>query len=203
MQPLGHRRDSNAHYLLILASVISLLPLFIETSYHFLILNIIGLNTIVVVGLNLLVGSAGQISMGHAAFYGMGAYVSAILTTNIDLSVWCPSWLPEWSVPWMIILLAMLFTGAVAYVIGIPTLKLKGNYLVMATLGLNIIFEIVLVEWDSLTGGGNGTVGVPRLAVGTFLFNSDFRFYFLIWGFMSTSLPPKLSTPRILRPRVK
>jgi len=182
MQPLGHRRDSNAHYLLILASVISLLPLFIETSYHFLILNIIGLNTIVVVGLNLLVGSAGQISMGHAAFYGMGAYVSAILTTNIDLSVWCPSWLPEWSVPWMIILLAMLFTGAVAYVIGIPTLKLKGNYLVMATLGLNIIFEIVLVEWDSLTGGGNGTVGVPRLAVGTFLFNSDLRFYFLIWG---------------------
>ena len=142
----------------------------------------------VVVGLNLLIGYAGQISMGHAAFYGMGAYLSAILTSTIDLSTWFPSWFPEWSIPWLTILVAMLFTGSVAYLIGIPTLKLKGNYLVMATLGLNMIFEIMLIEWDSVTGGANGMAGVPYLAVGNFLFNSDLRFYCLVWSLGLLSL---------------
>jgi branched-chain amino acid transport system permease protein len=193
MEFMGLKRDSNTLYLFILAALLLVVPFFIESSYHFLILNIIGLNTIVVVGLNLLIGYAGQISMGHAAFYGMGAYLSAIVTTSIDLSVWYPSWLPQWPVPWIIIFLAMLFTGVVAYMVGVPTLRLKGNYLVMATLGLNIIFEIVLVEWDSLTGGANGTVGVPPLAIGTFLFNSDLRFYFLIWGVSLLALMVSLS----------
>lgn len=182
MQPLGVNRNTNIICLLILAFVLALLPFFISTSYYFLILNVIGLNTMVVVGLNLLTGYAGQISMGHAAFYGMGAYLSAVLTTNVDLSIWYPSWFPEWFMPWIIILVAMLFTGAIAYLIGIPTLKLKGNYLVMATLGLNIILEIVLVEWDSVTGGANGMAGVPHLAIGDFLFNSDLKFYGLIWS---------------------
>lgn len=182
MQPFGFNRNTNILYLLILAFIVVFLPFFIKTSYHFLILNVIGLNTMMVVGLNLLIGYAGQISMGHAAFFGVGAYVSAILTTNVGLSTWFLAWLPEWFIPWIIILLAIPFTGAVAYLIGIPTLKLKGNYLVMATLGLNIIFEIVLVEWDSVTGGANGMAGVPYLAVGDFLFNSDLKSYCLIWS---------------------
>jgi branched-chain amino acid transport system permease protein len=110
------------------------------------------------------------------------------LTTNVGPFTGFLSWLPEWFIPWIIILLAMLFTGAVAYLIGIPTLKLKGNYLVMATLGLNIIFEIVLVEWDSVTGGANGMSGVPYFAVGDFFFNSDLRFYYLIWSFTLLTL---------------
>ena len=182
MQPFGFKRNANVLCLLILAFLLVLLPFFIKTSYYFLILNIIGLNTMVVVGLNLLIGYAGQISMGHAAFYGMGAYLSAVLTTHVVMSTWHPPWFPEWSIPWITIVLAMLFTGAVAYLIGIPTLKLQGNYLVMATLGFNIIFEIVLVEWDSVTGGANGTAGVPYLAVGDFLFNSDLKLYCLVWS---------------------
>lgn len=188
MQALGFKTNTNAVHLLILAFILACLPFFIKSSYYFLILNVIGLNTMVVVGLNLLIGYAGQISMGHAAFYGMGAYLSAILTSTIDLSTWFPSWFPEWSIPWLTILVAMLFTGSVAYLIGIPTLKLKGNYLVMATLGLNMIFEIMLVEWDSVTGGANGMAGVPYLAVGNFLFNSDLRFYCLVWSLGLLSL---------------
>ena len=181
MQRVQPRKNANILYLFILAVVLALLPFFIKNSYYFLILNIIGLNTMVVIGLNLLIGYAGQISLGHAAFYGMGAYFSAIVTKSVAPSIWCPSWLPEWFMPWIIIVLAMLFTGAVAYLIGIPTLKLKGNYLVMATLGLNIIFEIVLVEWDAITGGANGMAGVPHLALGSFIINSDLEFYCLIW----------------------
>jgi len=180
-------------YLMVLALVIAILPLFIETSYYLLVLNVIGLNTMVVVGLNLLVGYAGQISMGHAAFYGMGAYVSAVATTNMNLCPWSFPWLPGWSLPWVIIVAAMLLTGAVAYLIGIPTLKLKGNYLVMATLGLNIIFEIVLVEWDSVTGGANGMAGIPCLTVGGLRFDSDLKFYFLIWGLCLVALLAALS----------
>ncbi|MDY6953552.1 MAG: branched-chain amino acid ABC transporter permease, partial [Thermodesulfobacteriota bacterium] len=180
-------------YVMVLVLVLAILPLFMETSYCLLVLNVIGLNTMVVVGLNLLVGYAGQISMGHAAFYGMGAYVSAVATTNMDLYAWSFPWLPGWSLPWLIIVVAMLLTGAVAYLIGIPTLRLKGNYLVMATLGLNIIFEIVLVEWDSLTGGANGMAGIPHLEVGGFQFDSDLKFYFLIWGLSLVALLASLS----------
>ncbi|MDY6989829.1 MAG: branched-chain amino acid ABC transporter permease [Thermodesulfobacteriota bacterium] len=180
-------------YLMVLVLVLAILPCFMETSYYLLVLNVIGLNTMVAVGLNLLVGYAGQISMGHAAFYGMGAYVSAVLTTNMDLCPWSFSWFPEWSLPWLIIVVAMVLTGAVAYLIGIPTLKLKGNYLVMATLGLNIIFEILLVEWDSVTGGANGMAGIPHLTVGGFRFDSDLKFYFLIWGLTLFALLASLS----------
>jgi branched-chain amino acid transport system permease protein len=169
-------------WLLILGSTLLFLSFFIKTSYHFLILNIIGLNAMIAVGLNLLVGYAGQISMGHAAFFGIGAYVSAIVTTKIDLYPVYFSWLPEWFLPWVIVVLAMLCTGLIAYLVGIPTMKLKGNYLVMATLGFNIILEIVLVEWDSLTGGSNGMTGVHPLRIGSFSFDSDIKFYYLIWG---------------------
>lgn len=182
MHPFGFKRDKNILYLLILAFILVFLPFFIKTGYYFLILNIIGLNTMVVVGLNLLVGYAGQVSLGHAAFYGMGAYFSAILTINLDPSAWYLSWIPEWTVAWVIILLGMCFTGTVACLIGVPTQKLRGNYLVMATLGFNLIVMIVLLEWYSVTGGANGLAGVPYLAVGDFLFNSDLKFYYLIWG---------------------
>jgi branched-chain amino acid transport system permease protein len=157
--------------LLSLAAVIAVIPLFVESTYFLLILNMVGLNTIVVLGLNLLIGYAGQISLGHGAFYGLGAYFSGGLTATYGVS------------PWISMVLAMVCTGLVAWVIGIPTLKLKGHYLVMATLGFNIIVSILLVEWDSITGGPNGLPGIPYLAIGDFVFDSDRRLYYLIWAF--------------------
>ena len=118
-----------------LAIIIILIPFFVESKYYFIVLNVIGLNAIVVVGLNLLIGFAGQISLGHAAFYGFGSYFSAILTVNYGFPLW----------PAMI--LGMLATGAVAYLVGYPSLKLKGHYLVMATLGFSIIVYILMGEY--------------------------------------------------------
>jgi len=169
--------------LLILSSVLVLVSFFIKNSYYLLILNLIGLNTMMVIGLNLFIGYAGQISLGHAAFYGLGAYLSAIVNTHFNLSLIFPFWFPQWCITWIVIFLAMFCTGVVAYLVGVPTMKLKGNYLVMATLGFNIIFELVLVEWHSLTGGSNGMAGVPYLAVGNFFLNSDIRYYYFIWSF--------------------
>jgi branched-chain amino acid transport system permease protein len=78
--------------------------------------------------------------------------------------------------------MAMIITGMVAYVIGIPTLKLEGHYLVMATLGFNVIIYIVMIQLDSVTGGPSGFAGIPRLKIGTLAFDSDRKIYYLLWA---------------------
>jgi branched-chain amino acid transport system permease protein len=158
------------------ALAIFLLPFLLQNNYHLMVLNVAALHIIVVIGLTLLMGYAGQISLGHAAFFGLGAYLSAIFTASLSIPVW----------PAMA--LAMLLTGLVAYTIGIPTLKLEGHYLVMATLGFNVIIYILLVQLDSVTGGPSGFAGIPRLALGGFVFDSDRKMYYLLWGFSVVSL---------------
>ncbi len=160
----------NKTYLLFYALAIGLLPLAIQNSYHLMVLNIAALNIIIVIGLTLLLGYAGQISLGHAAFFGLGAYLSAILTTTYGMPLW-PT-----------VVLAMILTGLIAYLLGIPTLKLEGHYLVMATLGFNVIIYIVMVQLDSVTGGPSGFAGIPRLAVGSWVFDSDLKIYYLLWA---------------------
>ena len=159
----------NKTYLLLYALAIGFLPLALTNNYHLMVLNIAALNIIIVIGLTLLLGYAGQISLGHAAFFGLGAYLSAIFTTTCGMPLW-PT-----------LVLAMILTGLIAYVIGIPTLKLEGHYLVMATLGFNVIIYIVMVQLDSVTGGPSGFAGIPRLAIGSWVFDSDLKTYYLLW----------------------
>ncbi len=155
-----------------LAVIIIILPLFVESKYYLIVLNVIGLNTIVVVGLNLLIGFAGQISLGHAAFYGLGSYFSGVLTVNYGFPLW----------PAMLV--GMLATGAVAYLIGYPSLKLRGHYLVMATLGFGIIINILMGELEQFTGGHDGLMGIPPLTMGGLAFDNDLKNFYLIWSFV-------------------
>ena len=159
-----------------LALTIILIPFFVESKYYFIVLNVIGLNTIVVVGLNLLIGFAGQISLGHAAFYGLGSYFSGILTVNYGFPLW----------PAMII--GMLATGSIAYLVGYPSLKLKGHYLVMATLGFSIIVYILMGELEYFTGGHDGLIGIPPLSIGGVEFDTDLKNFYLIWAFVFVSM---------------
>ena len=155
-----------------LALVIIILPFFVKNRYYYIVLNVIGLNAIVVVGLNLLIGFAGQISLGHAAFYGLGSYFSGILTVNYGFPLW-----PAMAV-------GMLATGAVAFLIGYPALKLRGHYLVMATLGFAIIINILMGQLGQFTGGHDGLTGIPALAIGNLTFDSDLKNFYLIWTFV-------------------
>jgi len=175
--------------LLILASFIIVLPLLVPNPYYLNVANIIGLNTMIAVGLNLLIGYAGQISLGHAAFYGLGAYLSGVLTVTYNVS------------PWLGIVIALVATGCVALLIGIPTLKLHGHYLVMATLGFNLIVNIIMIQWDSVTGGPSGFPGIPNLAIGPWVFDSDKKMYYLIWfcAFISIVLALNLVNSRVGR----
>jgi branched-chain amino acid transport system permease protein len=141
----------------------------VAKGYYLLVLNIVAINCLVVLGLNLLIGFAGQISLGHASFFGMGAYLSAILTTMYQLP------------PWPVVFLVMFITALVAYALGIPTLRLEGHYLVMATLGFNIIVYILMVQLEYFTGGPSGFSGIPPLRLGTLVFQTDLGFYYLIW----------------------
>ncbi|MBS3907254.1 MAG: branched-chain amino acid ABC transporter permease [Syntrophaceae bacterium] len=170
MAPFTRKKETL--FLIIFALAIILIPLFVKNKYHFMVMNIVGLNTIVVIGLNLLIGFTGQISLGHAAFYGMGAYLSAIFTATFGFP------------PWPTIVLAMIITGMVAYFVGYPSLKLKGHYLVMATLGFSIIVHIFMVELDRITGGPSGFPGIPHLSIGAFVFDNDFKNFYLIWTFV-------------------
>jgi len=142
----------------------------------------IGILTIVLVGLNLLMGYAGQISLGQAAFYGIGAYVSAILTTLASRHDVLPGVSRSWWWPWLAIAVGMVITGGFAYLIGKPILRLRGNYLAMATLGLGIILYILFREGESFTGGNDGIAGIPRLAIGSFKIWPIQRYYFLVWA---------------------
>lgn len=167
----GFLKNKSYFGLVFLALAIILFPWVISNPYYLNVINIIGLNTLIAVGLNLLIGYAGQISLGHAAFYGLGAYLSGILTVSYGVS------------PWVAMILAMTVTGLLALIIGIPTLKLHGHYLVMATLGFNIIINIVMIQWDRMTGGPSGFPGIPNLKIGSLIFDSDQKMYYLIWLF--------------------
>jgi branched-chain amino acid transport system permease protein len=155
--------------LLLLASGVWLLPYFLPNDYFLLLFNIMALNAMVVLGLNLLIGSTGQVSLGHAAFYGMGAYLSAIASTT-------------WQWPLAAALaLAVLAVGITSFLLALPTLRLEGHYLVMATLGFNIIVSISLGHFDGVTGGPSGFPGIPRLHLGALVLSTDRQFYYFIW----------------------
>ena len=131
----------------------------------------IGIHTMVTVGLCLLLGYTGQVSLGQAAFYGTGAYISAILSKTYGVD------------PWLAMAIAATATGAFAYVIGYPIFRLKGNYLAMATLGLGLIMYILFNQLGQFTGGPDGMAGIPYLSVGGFAFDTPFKRYFLVWFF--------------------
>lgn len=146
-------------------------PFFLKGNYLLNVLVFVGINTMLALGLNLLLGYAGQISLGHAAFFGMGAYISGIITSRYPME------------PFLVIMLAALCVGALAFVIGFPILKLKGHYLAMATLGFGIIMYIIFNETVDWTGGPSGLSGIPNLRIGSLIFDNDWNNYYLVWVF--------------------
>jgi branched-chain amino acid transport system permease protein len=164
-------------------------PLFLKGNYLLNVFVFVGINTMLAVALNLLLGYGGQISLGHAAFFGMGAYISGIITTRFPAD------------PFLIIILAAIIAGALAFVIGFPILKLKGHYLAMATLGFGIIMYIIFNETVDFTGGPSGLSGIPNLHIGSLIFDNDRNNYYLVWvctlSFMLLSI--NLSQSRIGR----
>ncbi len=161
------------------------LPPFMSNSIIY-ILNVIGIFIIGAHGLNLLTGYTGQISLGHGAFMGVGAYASGILATKLGL-------------PFLLCLpLAGLITAAIGMIFGIPSLRIKGLYLAIATMAAQFIIEYAMGNWTSLTGGSAGLL-VPPASIAGFQFDTDLKMYYLILFFVIIAT---IYTKNITRTRV-
>ena len=166
------RLSSKATTLLILAAVIAIAPFFFPSSYYFRVGSLIFVNGVAVMGLVILIGYAGQISLGHAGFAGIGAYACALAPAHLGLH------------PALAALLGALVSAAIAFLVGRPILRLKGYYLAVASLGFGILVAMVLSNEAKLTGGPDG-MAVPELglraalkAIGIDLSNTAFWYAF-------------------------
>lgn len=140
---------------------------FTASPYLIYIVNITAIAVIGSLGLNIITGYCGQISFGQAAFLAIGAYTSAILSAKVGLSFW------------MAMPLSGLITAFAGLIVGIPSLRLKGLYLVMTTLALVFICQFLVINWESMTGGSGGR-SVPLPTLFSYTIRSDLSFYFLI-----------------------
>jgi branched-chain amino acid transport system permease protein len=129
--------------------------------------TIIGITIISVLGLQILTGYCGQISLGHAGFMAVGGYVSAILTAKLGWSFWAA--LP----------CAGLGAGIVGIIFGLPSLKIKGFYLIMATVAAHFIIIWVILQFYDVTGGADG-MSVPKPTIGSFIFESKASYFYLV-----------------------
>jgi branched-chain amino acid transport system permease protein len=143
-------RFGNYGPVLAVAALVALMPLILPSPFYFRITALVFIFALAVLGLNLLMGFAGQVSLGHAGFFGIGAYAVAVAPTH-------------WGVPsWAALIGGAAAAGALAYLVGRPILRLRGHYLAVATLGLGILIAMVFTNEARLTGGPDG-MPVPRL----------------------------------------
>src|SRR6266542_1960149 len=152
---------------LAMAAVVVVLPVFFPSAYYYRVAALVFLFALAAVGLNLLMGFAGQVSLGHAGFMGIGAYAVAIGPTHLVL----PS-----SVSFVI---GAGLSALVAFLVGRPILRLKGHYLAVATLGFGLLLAIVFTNEARFTGGPDG-MAVPRLVVFGFSVRGAQSWYWII-----------------------
>jgi branched-chain amino acid transport system permease protein len=150
---------------------IMVLPFILSSSFFVTKATFAGIYTIIAVGLGLLMGFAGQISLGQAAFYGVGAYSTAVLTTTYGIN------------PWISLIISIAAPALIAYILGHTMARLHGYYLAMATLAFGIIIHVLLVEWKSVTKGASGFFGIPKIEIFGFVFKQGLSYYYLVWAF--------------------
>ena len=159
----------------LVVTVLLVLPFILPNSYYMDLAIRMAINAIIVIGLNLLIGFAGQISLGHAGFLGIGAYASAVLPTHFGFH------------PLLAMAAGAAATAVIAGVVAKPIFKLKGNYLAMATLGLGIIINIALRNEAQWTGGPDG-MAVPAFALFGIELSSDKQWYWVVAALLAISV---------------
>ncbi len=137
-------------------------------NYYLDVLTTAGIYVVLALGLNIVVGMAGLLDLGYISFYAIGAYTYAILSTQFGLPFWLG--LP----------LGGMAAGLFGMLLGLVTLRLRGDYIAIVTLGFVQIIHLVLKNWDNVTNGPNGILNIPRPSLGPFLFHQPLHFYYLI-----------------------
>lgn len=148
LERLGHRYLT----LIIVAVVVAVLPLLFPTSYYLRVASLVWVSAFAAIGLNILMGQAGQVSLGHAGFFGIGGYAVAIGPAHLGV--------PSWAA----MLIGALISALLAYLVGRPILRLKGHYLAIGTLGFGVLVALVLTTESRWTGGPDG-MSVAKLSL--------------------------------------
>lgn len=150
--------------------VVLVVPLFLSGSANLLNLAImVGIYYTVCIGLSLIFGVGGQLSLAQAAFYGIGAYTSALLTTKFGVPVF------------LAFIAAAAVSGVIGWILAAPILRLRTVYLAMATLAFGEILVAIIRENRDITGGSTGIMNLPPPMIGSFAFDTPTRYYYLVW----------------------
>jgi branched-chain amino acid transport system permease protein len=153
--------------LVALALVVLVFPWFVSSSYWLNLVNLAIGFSVACLGLNIVLGFTGQLSLAQAAFWGVGAYTSALLTTRLGVPVWGG------------MIAAFVVAGLFGVLLGIPTLKLTGHYLAMTTIGFGIILQLILVNAIWLTGGSDGIPKIPSPGIGSYELKDPSSFFYV------------------------
>ena len=150
---------------------IILFPVFSGGAYTLTVGIFSGINALVAIGLCILMGYAGQVSLGQAGFYGIGAYVSSVLSLHSGLPIVVS------------VILAMVAAAVAAMILAVPALRLKGHYLAVATLGFGEIINVILNEWGP--GGPSGFGDIPHFGLAGYAIDSTTGYFYLTWGLVA------------------
>jgi branched-chain amino acid transport system permease protein len=164
-------KKGNLLSFLIFILLIILLPVISGSTYTMTVGIFSGINALVAIGLCILMGYAGQVSLGQAGFYGIGAYISSILSVHAGLPIVISA------------ICAMIVAAIAAMILAIPALRLKGHYLAVATLGFGEIIFIILNEWGP--GGPSGFGDIPHFGFLGYTIDSTTGYFYLIWGLVA------------------
>jgi branched-chain amino acid transport system permease protein len=145
---------------------------FLAKDYYTDVAILAGIYIILALGVNIVLGYSGLLHLGFAAFYGIGAYSNALLTTALGLGFW--SALP----------LTLILTSTAGLLLAFPALRLRGDYLAIVTLGFGEIIRLVLNNWDNVTKGPNGISNIPPPVISGFEISSLKYYYYLVYGFV-------------------
>ena len=149
------------------AIILAALPFIIRSNYWVGTVNLAIIYSIAVLGLNILLGMTGQLNLAQAAFWGIGAYAAALLNTRLGWPFWAT------------LIAAPLIAAAFGVLLGLPTLRLAGRYLALATLGFGIVISLVAENWRDFTGGVDGIPGIAPPSLAGVRFATNDRFYYV------------------------
>lgn len=166
-------KRNNLILMVVLLLVILASPYIISNTYYLHVINLSAIYSLIIIGLNLLSGYTGQTSMGQAGFFAIGTYISALLMMNFKI--------PFLLAGSIAVLIAALF----GLIISIPTMKLSGPYLVLATVGFGEIIRLVLLNWTPVTRGAAGLVGIPYPEFFDLKIVTERQFFYLILTFLA------------------
>ena len=142
---------------------------FIRNIYYLHIFNLVLIYSLFALGLNILTGYTGITSFGHAGFFAIGAYTTAIISTRFMIP------------PIITIFFASFFTGLFSFIIGLPVIRISGIYLAMITLGSAEFIRLLTINWESLTGGPLGISHIPAISILGFCINNERSFFFFLY----------------------